>query len=555
MTSDRPLGGVALNPNPILSVPSFKPDARRPTGTLVNGGDVVAVQTPDATSRISTSQQSNSQVTIPDSPNTIVVATRFQPVTLQRHASDEGDERRSQLQSTANSQDTNMTTTSDNAITPPASDTSGSGPGVGAGPSSQESQLMALSEIAAAQDKMRIDTSSRKRMADGEVKTRTASQSPVKGHSRNISTMSKASTSGSYIGEVSRCLGISASSTNTLLQLSAELRTRLSYAMVKVNNGWQGHSLEEVESLASRAASPSSSTSTVHRRQGSSASPRLPMSAPPTQMNAPQDAFIPRRKSNSPPRNFSNRPVLAPPAPIRPSLVMPAPRSNPRRNSNPHYTPTLLSHSHSASPRTPAPLPNSQPEMRTLAGRDPILYSPHQNVREQDAIESLLFMSSPGNSANLKHAFSPHGSPGPQPPVTSRNPPTRHALPSGPRKALPSQRPLHAQHPPKRGPSDQPSGMPPPGSPMDVDPPQHSYHPPSRGVQRRRVNGGSSHLRGALSLPSGLGVSNGPTRRVLRDEDIERMLDRAGAEAADSSDDEEIQLPRSRGGVAGPMRV
>ena len=44
-------------------------------------------------------------------------------------------------------------------------------------------------------------------------------------------------------------------------QLSSELRTRLSYAMVKVKNGWQSKTIDEVESLASRKGSPASSTS------------------------------------------------------------------------------------------------------------------------------------------------------------------------------------------------------------------------------------------------------------------------------------------------------
>jgi len=69
------------------------------------------------------------------------------------------------------------------------------------------------------------------------------------------------------------------------------------------------------------------------------------------------------------------------------------------------------------------------------------------------------------------------------------------------------------------------------------------------------MNGGSSHLRGALSLPSGLGGGNGTARKMLRDEDIERMLDQAAAEAADSSDDEEIQIPPPRRGVAGVMQA
>ncbi|CAM1510910.1 Fc.00g084230.m01.CDS01 [Cosmosporella sp. VM-42] len=541
MTSGRPVGGVALDTHSLLPVSSLKAEARRPAETPVHGGDIAVLTVSDATNGSTTSRKmasftpcnASSQST---TASATLAAAGPSSASLQRHSSFEGDDGASQshLRSTANSQDTNMTIATDNAFTPPASDASGSGPG-GVDKSSQESQLMQLSQIAATQDKMTTDGwSSRKRMADGEVKTRSGSHSPLKGHSRNTSTVSKASTAGTYIGE-----------------LSAELRTRLSYAMVKVNHGWQCNSLEEVESLASQAASPTSSNSTVHRRHGSSASPRLPMSAPSSQVTVSHSPFHHRRKSNSPPRISSNKPVLAPPAPIQPSLNMPAPRSNPRRNSNPHYTPTLLSHSHSASPHTPAQRSNLQPGARSLAVADPILYSPHQNMREQDAIESLLFMSSPGNSANLKHTFSPSGSPGPQS-AAARSIPARHALPSGPRKALPSQRPAH---PNKRGAFDKSPGMLPPGSPMDLDSPQHPYQTPNRGNPRRRINGGSSHLRGALSLPSGLGVGNGTSRRIIRDEDIERMLDRAGAEGVDSSDDEEIQIPQPRGGVAGVMQV
>jgi hypothetical protein len=109
---------------------------------------------------------------------------------------------------------------------------------------------------------------------------------------------------------------------------------------------------------------------------------------------------------------------------------------------------------------------------------------------------------------------------------------------------------------------------------MDLDSPQqqqsqqqHLYQTPNSsistttnnnnnnrgtGTPRRRVNGASSHLRGALSLPTGLGVGPGvAARRTIRDEDIESMLDRAGAEVADSSDEEEIQIPRGRAGIAG----
>lgn len=178
------------------------------------------------------------------------------------------------------------------------------------------------------------------------------------------------------------------------------------------------------------------------------------------------------------------------------------------------------------------------------------MLSPHQNVREQDAIETLLFMRSPGNSANLKHTFSTQGSPGLQAHAV-QNASVRHALPSGPRKTLPSQRRAYGNN--KIGFDKSPGFATAPDSPMDIDSPKQLYHTPSRGTPRRRANGGGSHIRG-LSLPSGLGLGNGTTRKILRDEDIERMLDDAGAEATNSSDDEEIQIPRRRG-VAGPVRA
>lgn len=72
-------------------------------------------------------------------------------------------------------------------------------------------------------------------------------------------------------------------------------------------------------------------------------------------------------------------------------------------------------------------------------------------------------------------------------------------------------------------------------------------------MPRRRTIGGRSQLRGTLSLPSGIGIGNGKTRKTLRDEDIERMLDQASAETGDSSDDEEILIPARRP-VAGVMQ-
>lgn len=44
----------------------------------------------------------------------------------------------------------------------------------------------------------------------------------------------------------------------THVQLSAQLKTRLSYAMVKVQNGWEKQSLEELEEVHSQKGSPNS---------------------------------------------------------------------------------------------------------------------------------------------------------------------------------------------------------------------------------------------------------------------------------------------------------
>ncbi|WYZ44721.1 hypothetical protein EsH8_VIII_000037 [Colletotrichum jinshuiense] len=413
------------------------------------------------------------------------------------------------------SQDSSLSAESANVFTPPASQADMPGPSTNGYDSSQESQLLQLSHIAAAQDKLAegdIMATARKRMADGALKENT---SPVRiGHSRNTSTVSMASTTASSIGD-----------------WSSDLKTRLSYAMLKVNHGWQSHSIDEVESMASRAPSPTSSHSTLHGRQDLSASPRANMaryataSAATTASSNPSPATYESfwkegqrsvHTSASPPAPVQNVPTLAPPASIQPSRPMGS--HNSRRNSNPRYTPTLLSHSHSASPQTPG---------QSNANATP-------NQREQDAIESLIFMSSPGNSANMKHNYSSS---------MASNLPGRHALPnSQPRKSLPSQRPM----PQKRvGFEKSPGGMT-AVSDMDID----MDSPQSRAPVRRRINGsasfsaggGGSSLRPQLSLPAALGSTSRPRPR-LADADIERMIDQA-AQAGDSSDDDgEIQIP------------
>ncbi|KAI0188622.1 hypothetical protein EV127DRAFT_118833 [Xylaria flabelliformis] len=449
------------------------------------------------------------------------------------------------------SQATNSTSNdTDRVFTPPESDTEGSQQHGNSNSSSQESQLMQLSNLAALQQKIVVSrddadlngAQSRKRMADGVVKhaRHHSSASPVRmGHSRNTSTVSVASTTSSRIGE-----------------LSAELKAKLSYALVKVNNGWQSHSIDEVESLASQAASPVSSTSTLHGRHGSSSSPRVAlagfrqaMSNPSSMTTSPvfqhpqartYESFWREHASKVPSTTppISHVPTLAPPAPIQPRQALP---TNPRRNSNARHTPAYLSQSHHSSPHTPSqPSPlQGTPNQHTLRSPnvDPILFSPPQNLREQEALETLMFMSSPGNSSNLKHAFPSSQTPQPRNGVRTNLPTSRlgqtSEVNSQGRRALPTGR-LQTQQPKRVEFEKSPSTL----SSMDVEEQYGSSQ--VRAMPRRRTINGSVP-RTSLSIPAGLG---GPTRSKppLGDDDVQRMIDRAAA--ADSSDSEgEIQLP------------
>lgn len=64
--------------------------------------------------------------------------------------------------------------------------------------------------------------------------------------------------SNTRIGEVRDALGDNIYMRLTRRQLSAQLKTRLSYAMVKVQNGWEKQSLEELEEVHSQRGSPNS---------------------------------------------------------------------------------------------------------------------------------------------------------------------------------------------------------------------------------------------------------------------------------------------------------
>ncbi|KFZ24169.1 hypothetical protein V502_01332 [Pseudogymnoascus sp. VKM F-4520 (FW-2644)] len=261
-----------------------------------------------------------------------------------------------------------------------------------------------------------------KRTIDGYVRRSSgssSSDSPVfnrKGrHTRNASAVS------------------AVSSAMSPRELTSELRTRLSYAMVKVNKGWESLPIYEVESLASQSGSPTPSNSTINGRRNTIASPRAtiaslqglsgaspkphPTAAAPTDsQESASDGQPSSRTYESFWREQSQRQIglsasLSSPSSSQLSLqpsaelssasrTQPNYRRSPVKSSKPHMLSAASSSDLSQSslssggvgPNTPAH--DAKPPNRG----DTVLQTPTQkSLQEQDAIETLLFMSSPGN--------------------------------------------------------------------------------------------------------------------------------------------------------------
>ena len=210
--------------------------------------------------------------------------------------------------------------------------------------------------------------------------------------------------------------------------------------------------INEVESRTSQAGSPTSSTSTVQGRRNVITSPRAaiaslqnnPRSASHYASVAPMSISHTDNTSyadNQPSRTYesfwreqshrsgsvtttvgltiSTNPSLAPPADITSAARQP---SNPRRSETPRFSkpPTLLGQSTSDLSRNRqlsvgAQSPTPRTPNRTSHPVDAMLHTTNQkSLQERDAIETLLFMSSPGNSGNMGHTF-PQGQTSQQP--------------------------------------------------------------------------------------------------------------------------------------------
>ena len=173
-------------------------------------------------------------------------------------------------------------------------------------------------------------------------------------------------------------------------QLSQQLRTRLTYAMVKVQNGWQTRSLDEIESIASQ--SPRSTVSGFPRN--TLHSPRSVMSGNLQRTWSSSDSSDDGPVAQLPAAAYSNttqapqsKRGLAPPADI-----ISGSRRRPTPNANGYIT--GLSQPASNHRQAVRPAPKLRTASQTLA-------------QEQDAVETLLFMASPGNSQHHPPTFTP----------------------------------------------------------------------------------------------------------------------------------------------------
>ncbi|KAL2429427.1 hypothetical protein ABEF95_004021 [Exophiala dermatitidis] len=247
-----------------------------------------------------------------------------------------------------------------------------------------------------------------------QPRSSSTSQSPppdsVSGTKRTASGQIKRS-SVNGIGEVmaksgmgpghSRTSSMTSNGTNAnVVEISQQLRTKLKYAMLKVQNGWQSRSLDEVESLASQ--SPRSTVSGFQQYNNSN-DPQSTLLSPKTAMarklyrnhsetsesDSSDNTTAEARGLTSPAgRSYdapaAGRPALAPPVDIVPGGGS---ETGSRRRPTPNG-----SYNHSnGTMRPPRPI-NSQ---RT----------PSQNAAmEADAVETLLFMASPNNSGYNPHA-------------------------------------------------------------------------------------------------------------------------------------------------------
>jgi hypothetical protein len=163
--------------------------------------------------------------------------------------------------------------------------------------------------------------------------------------------------------------------------------------MVKIQNGWEKQSIDQLETLAV-AHSPSASA--PHMSRHSSSSSEQYLMSPMVKTTPPQRSRLLQshgrsNSTNSIPGSLHAAHTYQPPS-LAPAPQITSRRSG-RRNTTSRAPPSLSRAGYHSTPVTP--------DTRLHTGS--LLSCNLQNQAEKDAIDSLLFMSSPNNSNNMKH--------------------------------------------------------------------------------------------------------------------------------------------------------
>ncbi|KAF2668454.1 hypothetical protein BT63DRAFT_456095 [Microthyrium microscopicum] len=183
-------------------------------------------------------------------------------------------------------------------------------------------------------------------------------------------------------------------------ELSSKLRTRLKYAMMKVQNGWEGQSLDQVEQLSQSQLSSPASPASAFTRRGSISSDAYILSPMPRTSPTHLSQILQHHIQSPPFPDSPHHNSNAWPSPLAPAAQIISPKRNSRRSSGSRFPPVLSRSGFSAEARR-----HNGP--MSPVRLDPSFQSPSlQNQAEKDAVETLLFMSSPNNSSNMKNGSS-----------------------------------------------------------------------------------------------------------------------------------------------------
>ncbi|GAM84661.1 hypothetical protein ANO11243_026600 [Dothideomycetidae sp. 11243] len=312
-----------------------------------------------------------------------------------------------------------------------------------------ENQPHASGNRSAATSPMTVSTplNGHKRMASGQIKY-FEPRSPVDASRRPADASGRAVSVGSTGSRVSE-VGIGhrgclvARPILTSHQAATNLKERLTYAMAKVQHGWEHHNIDQVERLAAAAISP---RTVISPRSASSRRQQL---TSPRSAGFPSRALVDQYPSHDAP--YQDHQIRSAPLPISrlerassDESMSPPPKRQPIHDSvyshqrQPSHTHSLAPAARLASPPTP-PHHRSASQSTTAQPTTPRADRKSATVRtqtqtaqaEQEAMDALLLMGSPSNGGvfprSSQHSLS----------SANQSPRRRqHVVPAPPRMAL-----------------------------------------------------------------------------------------------------------------------